>query len=89
MENKYKKILYFLSFILVFYVGVVLLLKLIFVNQIANVINVLFNIGIGFVFLITSVNAYLYIRTKRSRVYTLLYVIGVLLLSICFILIVF
>lgn len=89
MENKYKKFLYFLSFVLVFYMGIVLLLKLLLQNQIANIINVLFNIGIGFALIIASINAYLYIRTKRSKVYTLLYLIGVLLLTISFILIVF
>lgn len=85
MENKHKKFLYFLSFISIFFICIVLLIKLIFGNNIKNIILILDNIVSLLAYFVVCVNAYFYVRTKRSKVYTITYLIAVLVLLICFI----
>ena len=84
MERKSRKIVQFISFISLFFVGLVLLLEsLMGPNSFMNFLKII----AGFlVLIILIVNAFFYIRTKRSNVFMLLFVIGTLFLIIAFIL---
>lgn len=85
MEQKHKKFIYFLSFISIFFIGAVLLIKLIFGDKIVNITNILDNIALISSYIVLCANAFFYVRTKRSKVYTITYLLAVLLLSVCFI----
>lgn len=86
MERKPRKIVQFISFITLFYIGIVLLLDLLFGTKIANFIIVLKNIGYGLIYFIVLMNAFFFIRTQRNNIYNVLFVLGALLLITCFIL---
>ena len=86
MERKSRKIVQFISFITLFYVGIVLLIELLFKIQIPNVIYVMKIIANGLMYFVILANSFFFIRTKRNNIYNVLFVLGALLLTICFIL---
>jgi len=86
MERKSKKLVYFLSFISLFIVGLVLLLNALLPSSFAMFLNVIKIIAEILVFVVIIINAFFYVRTKRSNVYMLLFVIFTLFLIISFIL---
>ena len=85
MENSFKKFIYLISFVAVFFIGIVLLLGLIFGNKITSFLSVLNNIALVFAYFVVCVNAFFFVRTKRSAVYTVLYLLAVVLITVCFI----
>lgn len=84
MENGFKKIIYFISFVAVFFISLVLLIGLIFGNKVTNFISILNNIAVVISYFVVCVNAFFFVRTKRSAIYTVLYLIAIVLITICF-----
>lgn len=84
MERKSRKILQFISFVAIFVIGLVLLVDAIFGSK-TSFMLALKNIANALAYFVVIANGFFYIRTKRSNVFTLIYIIGVLLLAICFI----
>ena len=85
MENGFKKLIHLISFIAVFFIGVVLLVNLIFGAKATAFINVLNNIANIIAYVVVIVNAFYFVRTKRSSVYTILFLVAVVLITVCYI----
>ena len=83
MESGFKKFVRFISFISVFVIGLVLLLTIIFKNT-PSFTFVLEKIATFLAYFVVCVNAFYYVRTKRSGVYTLIYIIAVILITVCY-----
>ena len=85
MENGFKKFIYLISFISVFFIGIVLLISLLFGGKISNFTNILNNIATIIAYFVVIVNAFYFVRTKRSSVYTILFLLAVVLITVCYI----
>lgn len=83
MEKGYKKFIYAISFVSLFFIGLVLLFNLIFGQEFINIANILNNIATILAYFVVVINAFFFVRTKRSIVYMVLYIIAVLLISVC------
>lgn len=87
MDRKFKKIIHFTSFILLFFIALVLSLSL--VVKSGRFIEIMQTICKYVAYVIVCLNAYLYVKTKRSSVFMLLYVIATIVILSCLIVNVF
>ncbi|MGN1222519.1 MAG: hypothetical protein ACI4T1_00070 [Christensenellales bacterium] len=87
MDRKFKKIIHFTSFILLFFIALVLSLSL--VVKSGKFIEIMQTISKYVAYVIVCLNAYLYVKTKRSSVFMLLYVIATIVILSCLIVNVF
>lgn len=87
MDRKFKKIIHFTSFILLFFIALVLSLSL--VVKSGRFIEIMQTICKHVAYVIVCLNAYLYVKTKRSSVFMLLYVIATIVILSCLIVNVF
>ena len=84
MEKKSKLIIYFISYISIFFIGIVLLLDLIFGTKLGAVGVALNNISKILCFVVVFSNAFFFVRTKRSNLFMLLLIVFSLICIICF-----
>lgn len=84
MERKSRKIVQFISFVAVFLVGIIYLLDILVGVKIPTLINILIKIANGIMILVVLINAFFYVRTKRSNLFLALYLFGALLLISCY-----
>lgn len=85
MEKRSKKIIYFISFVLIFLIGIVLLLNIIFGEKLGSFGLISKKVVAILSFIIVCINGYLYVKTKRSGIFLAVYFFGVLLLLACLI----
>lgn len=86
MEKRSKKFIYLISYILMFLIGLALLLDLIFGTKLGVFGDVLKKIISVLCYIVVGINGFMFVRTKRSGVYLLLYVIVALLILVCVVL---
>ena len=77
-----KKFFNAMAFVALIISGIVLLISKIFLNQTTAGAIVLNNIAYTLAFVVTSFCAFLYVRTKRSILYTIIYIIAVILVVV-------
>ncbi|MGN1207925.1 MAG: hypothetical protein ACI4TI_00450 [Christensenellales bacterium] len=85
MEKRSKKFVYFLSFVMMFLIGIGLLLDVIFGTKLGAFGQIAKKIIVALSFFVVCINAFFFVRTKRSNVYLFLFVIFILLILICLI----
>ena len=84
MEKGFRKIINFLAFIAIFFIGIVLLINWIFGAKMPTVTTTLVQIATIIAFFVTCVNAFYFVRSKRNGVYLLLYIIAIILIAVCY-----
>lgn len=86
MERKSKKLVQGLSFVAIFIIGIVLLLDYILGIKAPQTMMVLKNIANALAYVVVCVNGFFFVRTKRSGVYVFLYIVALILITVCYIL---
>ena len=86
MERRSKKIIYFISFVLMFLIGIVLVLDIIFGEKLGAFGTISKKVVAILAYIIVCINGYLYVKTKRSGIFMAIYFLGILLLLACIIL---
>ena len=84
MKNQLNSRKFFnaMAFVALIISGIALLVSKIFFSANGPIAAVLNNIAYVLAFVVTSFCAYLYVRTKRNIVYTVLYIIAVIIVII-------
>lgn len=77
-----KKFFNAMAFVALMLAGIALLISKIFFKAGQPVSNILNGIAYTLAFVVTAVNAYFYVRTKRNVAYIILYVLAVLLVVV-------
>ena len=83
MEKRSKKFVYFVSFIIMSIIGITLLLDLIFGTKLGAFGEILKKVVAILSYIVVCINAFFFVRTKRSSIFLFLFVICVLLILIC------
>ena len=89
MEKGFRKVVNFLAFIAVILIGTTLLFNLIFSAKMPTLTNILMEIIKYIAIFVTCVNGYYFVRSKRSGVYMLLYLIAVIMIAVCLVIPIF
>lgn len=85
MEKRSKKVVYIISYFVMILIGIVLFIDVIFGSKLGNFGEILKKIIAILSFVVVCVNAFFFVKTKRSGIYLTLYIIFVLLILICII----
>lgn len=83
MEKRSKKFVYFISFVIMFLIGLTLLLDIIFGAKLGNFGTILNKIIAILSYIVVCVNAFFFVRIKRSGIYLTFYIIAILLILVC------
>lgn len=85
MDKRSKKVVYLISYFVMFLIGIVLLLDLIFGAKLGKFGEISKKIIALCSFIVVCINAFFFVKTKRSGIFLTMFVIFVLLILICLI----